>query len=178
MPPEELAGFDGRQELPDCGGGPIQNFHQARNSAARVCFWEWPHETRINMNLIRRDEHQDRRAAVVPKLAMKSGDLRCLYFFHQSEVNERSVFGAKNSVELQQVKGTAQDMALRDVRSRGGQLRFAGEEHLLPVRGDAEFASPVLVCRNAHGRPLAPCEEPLRPDASRYDQPLSSLTAR
>src|SRR5713101_7000420 len=103
MPPEKLAGFDGGQELPDCGRGPIQYFYQARNSAALVSFGERPYEPRVHMNLIRRDKHQDGCAAMVPKRAVKLGRLRTLNFLNQFEVNEGNVLRAEHAIKVQQI---------------------------------------------------------------------------
>ena len=68
---------------------------------------DWPYKTRINMDLIWRDKHENRRAAVVPKLTMKLGDLRSLYSLHLFEVDERGFVRTENPIQFQLLKGSA-----------------------------------------------------------------------
>ena len=82
---------------------------------------------------------------MVPKLAVKSDDVSSLYSVHPFKVDERSVLGAENTVEFQQIKGTAQNMALRGVRSGRVQLGFAGEEDIRPKMTNAELLLPIFV---------------------------------
>src|ERR1700733_3748500 len=100
---------------------------------------------------------------MVPKLAMQSGDFGSLDSIHLFEVDEWCVLDAENSVEPQQIKCAAHDVGLRCIHSGRIQLSFAGEKYLLP-RGDAEFAAPIPVRRNTHGRPLVSREEAVRPE--------------
>ena len=76
MSVEKLAGFDSRQKLPDGNRRPIQRVHQSRNRSARVRVRQRSHEAGVNIYLIRRDEHKNRCAAVVPESAMKAPNLR------------------------------------------------------------------------------------------------------
>src|SRR5260221_8852467 len=100
---EKLTGLDSRQKLADRSGSPIQGVYPARNGSTRVCFCEGWHKAGVNLNLVRREEHEDRRATVVPKGSMEAGDLRSVNSFYLFEVDERSVLSAQNSIEFQQI---------------------------------------------------------------------------
>jgi hypothetical protein len=96
------------------------------------------------MNLIRRDEHKNRCAAVVPESAMKARNLRNVNSFYYLEVNERSIPSAKNPIKLQQVKGTPQDVPLRSIHTGRVQLRFAGEKRPRLSISDPKGLSPIV----------------------------------
>ena len=114
------------------------------------------HKAGINMDLIGRDEHQYRRTTMVPERAMKTRDIRSLDILHLLKVYEGGIVNTENSVESQQVKGAAQDVALRGARSGLIQFRFAGEKDLpSEMLIDTKVFSPNMF-RRAHCGPSCP----------------------
>jgi hypothetical protein len=84
---------------------------------------------------------------------MKADDLRSVDSLHLFEVDEWRIVNAENSVESQQVKGTAQDVALRGTRSGLAKIRFAGEEDLPSGLLDSKLFSPNSVRCSTHCKP-------------------------
>src|ERR1051326_1012520 len=102
------------------------------------------------MNLFLGDEYQDRGSPMIPKLTMKSCDCCRLDLVDLFEVDEWHILSTENAVQLQQVKGTPQDMRLRGINAGRIQLQFGGEEYLSLSKSDAELLLPIFVRRRSH----------------------------
>lgn len=117
LSPEELTGCEGRQEFSQPGRGPIENLDQARDLSARFRFGNRLYEARINVHLIRRDEDQNRCAAMVPEFAVKPHDLVRFDSVHLLEVDEGRAVRVEDPVQVQRSKARRETWTCEVFRS-------------------------------------------------------------
>src|SRR5690242_21839794 len=94
------SGLHGRQEFAEFLGNTLERLNQAWRLLSGVEVCSRLCRARINMNLVTRNQDEDRSAAVVPELLVKEAHLLRHYSLHLLEIDERRVFRAQNAVQV------------------------------------------------------------------------------
>ncbi|MGA7500262.1 MAG: hypothetical protein WBX00_26320 [Isosphaeraceae bacterium] len=137
---EEFTRFDGEEKLTQSCRHAVNHRDKARQPVSRLRISHGAAQSGIDMDLVRRNQHENRCTTVVPELLVKTGNLGRRELRDLLEINERRVVGAENAVQIQEIEGSAQNVGLRN---RAIEVILARKETRRHTVVDAEFLLPI-----------------------------------